>query len=183
MTLDDRDALARAFGRHRRLIAEQSLDPSTLWRGIEAHAEALAAAEASELLRRWIDGPGAAALSMTPSESLGLLLADRLRMGRFAAAMLLASELARRDDASEAARSWALRVRSRLIDATGSSPPHDAAPAPTPHPVWWEPPGRSQLAVLVAERLADSEHPSARRPTQLSQAQGDTPRAVKEPTQ
>ena len=180
----DPDGIERAFARHRRAITEQSLDPSTLWRGVEAYAEALASVEAVEDLGRWLDGPGSAAIASTASESLALMLADRLRMGRFGAAMLLASALDGRADADRPTRTWANRTLERLIesfrDAHRRAAGHDEPPAPS----WWEPPGRSRLASLLAERFAErrTDEPSPATPTSrlTSRAEPSTPHSIED---
>ena len=112
------------------------------------------------------------------------MLADRLRMGRFGAAMLLASALDGRADADRPTRTWANRTLERLIesfrDAHRRAAGHDEPPAPS----WWEPPGRSRLASLLAERFAErrADEPSPATPTSrlTSRAEPSTPHSIED---
>ncbi|MGA1057576.1 MAG: hypothetical protein ACO3Y3_07755 [Phycisphaerales bacterium] len=155
---DDRDAMLRAFERHRGLLAELALDPSTSWRSCEQLAEALAESADRDRLARWLDGPCSLALASPAAETLAELLRDRIAMGRFGAAAWLAATITTRDDATDRERSWAANILPTLLDVLRSS--EGPLATQSPRPPWWEPLGREALGVAIAERLDPSPDPT-----------------------
>jgi hypothetical protein len=149
----DREAIDRCIDRHRRMVAELALDPSTTWRACEQVAEQLAEIADHDRLARWMAGPWTRAASALSAESVAGLLRDRIAMGRFGAAAWLAVALADRPDATAADRRWAAHILPSLRAIMLAHADEHEAASRAVRPPWWEPPGRDALALAIADHL------------------------------
>lgn len=156
---DDREAIERAFARHRRLVADLALDASTSWRVGEQMAERLAESSDQDRLRPWLTGPCSLASTSLSAESLAALLGDRVAMGRFGAAAWLASSLLACPDATDAPRAWAARILPSLLELLRQHDAEGPANFRSLRPPWWEPPGRGALGVAIADWIEELAHP------------------------